>query len=152
MWQLSGPNSHGYPVASARELCPNPQGKSSEAREPYPESYPRAIPRTIPAIHTPYTNLPARPRQKTHTPICYYILLLGWGWPNTRFVTFHAEKRACRSTLAVEAANRGNSRFWKRTMSEKNGESTPRTSSCFGKPVFCNLRKFTRSFRSTETS
>ena len=44
--------------------CPKPQSKSSEAREPYPESYPRAIPRTIPAIHTPYTNLPARPRQK----------------------------------------------------------------------------------------
>ena len=48
--------------------CPKPQSKSSEAREPYPESYPRAIPRTIPAIHTPYTNLPARPRQKNTYP------------------------------------------------------------------------------------
>ena len=56
--------------------CPKPQSKSSEAREPYPKSYPRAIPRTIPAIHTPYTNLPARPRQKNTYP--YGSSELGW--------------------------------------------------------------------------
>ena len=44
-----------------RELQrPRPQNKNSEPREPHREPYPRVVPRAMPAIHTSYTNFPAR--------------------------------------------------------------------------------------------